>query len=274
MKYSRLVQVWCVLLLAFGCGEAQTKLATTRNSSCTVPRLKRDDHLNFILEKLKERDPATLDLVVDDLLYWLGLDSDEFFDVMAKDTVAFDEFLSSMRSTKFRVHGDESASSLKREIEVMQLVWGNEFLGDTIHLDMKRRFLSELEAAKVIRNDSISVNGGGVVLKRIGYLITLFQDSRGEEILGIVDKLFQLVIRHPNEVYCFFHGSPETFSLFLENLEQSCFTNQTDTSTIQLESQRLNALEALSKSHIDSLYVAMHEQLIEYLGELRPTFID
>ncbi len=102
--------------------------------------------------------------------------------------------------------------------------------------------------------------------------------SRADGELSIVlcKKLIWVILLNPNAFYTEFAADSVQYDRFLECVKYNLFRNYSDTTTSHLERLRLVALDRLQEQtySIDSSYVRLHEELIDKIKHVKPTFVD
>lgn len=100
--------------------------------------------------------------------------------------------------------------------------------------------------------------------------------SDGELSIVLCKKLIWVVLLNPNAFYREFSVDSVQYDRFLECVEYNLFRNYSDTATSHLERLRLVALDRLQEQtySIDSNYLQLHEELIDKIKQVEPTFVD
>ncbi|MFH2047949.1 MAG: hypothetical protein ABIJ12_00750 [bacterium] len=98
----------------------------------------------------------------------------------------------------------------------------------------------------------------------------------GELTIVFGKKLIWALLLNPNAFYAEFSPDTANYNRFLRNVDNVVFWNPKDTTTSHLERLRLVTLDRLQEQtySIDSNYVRLHEELIDRIKQVRPTFVD
>ncbi len=98
----------------------------------------------------------------------------------------------------------------------------------------------------------------------------------GELTFNIGRKLFWALLLDPNAFYVEFSYDTINYERFAQDLNKLVFWNPNDTTISHLKRLRLIAIDRLTEQtySIDSNYIGLHEEMIEIIKQIKPTFID
>ena len=98
----------------------------------------------------------------------------------------------------------------------------------------------------------------------------------GELTIVFGKKLIWGLLLNPNAFYAEFSPDTVNYERFLRNVDNIVFWNPNDTVTSHLERLRLVAIDRLQEQtySIDSNYIGLHEELIDKIEQVEPTFVD
>jgi len=98
----------------------------------------------------------------------------------------------------------------------------------------------------------------------------------GELTIVFGKKLIWALLLNPNAFYMEFSPDTIDYKRFLNSLENTVFWNPNDTAISHLERLRLVAIDRLTEQtySIDSSYIGLHEELINKIKQVEPSFVD